>query len=456
MAKPDRQRRGGRRQRVWLFAVVLLLVSGLARAEQQPDVLCTLPAKAIAVPGAPRNKRPSLRVVQGHIDQATRAYKNERYLDALYALRLAYALHPRPDILFNLAQSCRELGQPAAAVTMFAQVVKEAVQGELHDAAQRNEAELRDSLVRRADEQGRRLLEEKKYSEAIAAWEGAFALLPWPVLLFRIAQAERLRGEPEAARRTYERFLRLDPESEFKAEATAHLAHLRGEALDAEAQRNVKEQRYGQAIAAWDGAYRVDALPLYLYRRAEVEQKAGLWREALASYERFLAADPQTPLRAEVEQSGKQLRARLLDEEANHLFAQKSYAQASRIWAEAEALNHRSLHQFQRAEAARHSGQPEVARALYERFLGQDPPPEYRALAAQYIVSIDTAQELARRAGERQKPRPLHRRWWLWTSVAAAVAVGVVASVVVATQVTLEPSYPNLRIVHLPGALHGP
>lgn len=434
----------------------MLLLSGRARGADLSSELCTLPERPPAAAAAQKTDRQSLHVAQVHIDRATLAYKDRRYVDSLNALRQAYALQPHPDILFNLAQGCRELGQPAAALVLLEQVIQQATQSVVYEAAQRNAAELRQLLVHRADEQGRQLLEEKKYAEAIAAWEGAFAIVPKPILIFRIAQAERLRGEPDAARRSYERFLRLDPESELKAEATEHLWHLRAGVLDEEAQRSVAEKRYGQAIAAWDSAYRLDPLPIYLYRRAEVERLAGLWREALSTYGRFLAAEPRTPLRAEVEQSGKQLRAELLQEEASHAFSQKHYAQASRLWTEADALVPRPRHLFQRAEAERLAGQPGTARALYKQSLEQAPLPEIRALAEQNIVHIDAAQQRAQREAERRNPRPLHQRWWLWTTVAAAVAVGAVTSAVVATQVTVEPSYPNLRLVHLPGALHAP
>lgn len=435
---------------------LLLLFGGTGRAEETPAELCKLPAQSAAASSPQRLTRQRVNVAQSHIDRATRAYENERYADALSALRLAYALQPRPDLLFNLAQSCRELGQYAAALALFVQVDKEAAQPALREAAQRHATELQGLLVAQADEQGRQLLEAKKYAEAIAVWEGTFALVPRPILLFRIAQTERRRGNSEAALGAYEKFLRLDPESELKVEVSEYIRHLQAGMLDAEAQRSAAEQRFGQAIASWDSAYRLDPVPIYLYQRAEAERSAGLLRDALSSYERFLAADPQTPLRAELAVRRRQLQARLLEEEASRWWAQKSYAQAARVLAEAESLSPLPQHLFQRAEALRLAGQPEEARSLYRRYLEQEPRSEYRDLAEKSIAQIDAARERERRDDKLKKPQPLQKRWWLWTAVAAAVTAGVVVTAVVATQVTVAPSYPNLRIVHLQGALHEP
>ena len=377
-----------------LFLRTLLCASAAARA-QEPELPALCAPLVTSVPvgatgSALRRTRQGLQQAQRHIDQATRAYQSERYADAIRFLRLAYALKPQPDILFNLAQSCRALGEHDAALKLFERVVKESASTAVHDAAQRDASELREALVSRSDEQGRKLLEEKQYAAAITIWEGAYAISAKPMLLFRIAQAQRLRGDPDAALAFYERFLRADPKSDLKSEASEHIAHLRAQLLDAEAQKLVKEQRFGQAIASWDAAYKLHPAAVYLYQRAEAEKLAGLSREALSTYARFLAAEPDSPLRAEVQRSCEKLRAQLLEADAKHFFP---------------------------------------------------------------LQQLAISQERLQKTVAPRQPKPLYRRWWLWTSIAATLTVGGVLAAVLATQVTIEPSYPNVRVVQLQGAV---
>lgn len=419
---------------------------------QQPTASerCTLPQSGGALPV--RSLQQRLTLAQSQINRATHDYQAERYEDAIQALRAAYALRPQPDILFNLAQSCRALGEQSAALLLFEEVIKTATTGPVRDAAQRDADELRALLAKQLDEQARRQLDNRQLAAAIATWGSAYSLSPRSIFLFRIAQAQRQQGDLAAALQSYERFVTADPSAELSTEAKEQMVRLRAQQLDIDAQRRVAEGRYGQAIASWDAAFKLDAAAIFLYRRAEAEARAGLIREALSSYEHFLAADPTNVLHAEAQRARAQLRARLREDEAQRLYAERRYAEAIAAWADAEQLRPDPLHGFHRAEAQRLLGQRDAARQSYLRFLDQKPDAEHRLLAERRVAELDAAQRQDEITTARRHSKPLYQRWWLWTSI--TVGVGTVLGVALATQLTIDPSYPNLRVVQLQEAIH--
>jgi tetratricopeptide (TPR) repeat protein len=87
---------------------------------------------------------------------------------------------------------------------------------------------------------GQKAYDEKRYDDALAAWEKSYALSRLPGLLFNVAQAYRLRnlpGDCAKAAETYEKFLQLDRNSPQRANAQKLLAELQG-CSSAEHQRN--------------------------------------------------------------------------------------------------------------------------------------------------------------------------------------------------------------------------
>lgn len=76
----------------------------------------------------------------------------------------------------------------------------------------------------------------------------------------------------------------------------------------AEAERLLREgnahyaaRRYDEAIASYRRAHELTGAPGFLFNIAQVHRVAGQCREAIDHYERFLAAEPKTPLRPKVE-----------------------------------------------------------------------------------------------------------------------------------------------------------
>lgn len=76
---------------------------------------------------------------------------------------------------------------------------------------------------------GQKAYDEKRYDDALAAWERSYSLSKLPALLFNIAQAYRLRaqtGDCTKATETYKKFIELDAKSQFRAQADGFIAEL--------------------------------------------------------------------------------------------------------------------------------------------------------------------------------------------------------------------------------------
>lgn len=54
-----------------------------------------------------------------HYELAVALYRAQKYEAAIPEFKAAYALDPRPELLFNVAQSCRKSGHPGEAVEFY-------------------------------------------------------------------------------------------------------------------------------------------------------------------------------------------------------------------------------------------------------------------------------------------------------------------------------------------------
>ena len=77
-------------------------------------------------------------------------------------------------------------------------------------------------------ETGVRLYEQGDFAGAIQAFTLGYSLRPKPLFLFNIAQAYRKSGRDQTALEFYERFIQIDPQSPYRAEADAYIVFLRG------------------------------------------------------------------------------------------------------------------------------------------------------------------------------------------------------------------------------------
>jgi tetratricopeptide (TPR) repeat protein len=77
---------------------------------------------------------------------------------------------------------------------------------------------------------GQKAYDDKRYDEAVAAWERSYSLSHVPALLFNLGQAYRLRAQPgdcSKATDAYQRFLALDKASPQRPKAEGFIAELK-------------------------------------------------------------------------------------------------------------------------------------------------------------------------------------------------------------------------------------
>jgi tetratricopeptide (TPR) repeat protein len=67
--------------------------------------------------------------------------------------------------------------------------------------------------------EGQAAYDAKRYTDAIVAWDKAYALSKLPALVFNLAQAHRLAGHCREAYDAYKSFVRLDPSAEDRPAA---------------------------------------------------------------------------------------------------------------------------------------------------------------------------------------------------------------------------------------------
>jgi hypothetical protein len=109
-----------------------------------------------------------------------------------------------------------------------------------------------------------------RYDEAIGFYRQAYDAVPHPELLFNLAQAYRLKGDPETALGMYQRYLAIEPKGRVAADARRWVAEL---------EKSVAQRRADAAKA--DEARKIDdARKAEEARRAEETRKVEEARRA--------------------------------------------------------------------------------------------------------------------------------------------------------------------------------
>jgi tetratricopeptide (TPR) repeat protein len=148
-----------------------------------------------------------------------------------------------------------------------------------------------------------------------------------------------------------------------------------------------KAGRYDDAYREWEAGYRLSNRPLFLLNMAHADRKRGDLRSARALYKRYLVMEPQTKLRAEVEEVLGQIDGALAAEEA----------------------------------AARAPAPTPAPPALA--------PTDPAAAAAALETQTAPVPNLLAEAPAAERP-PVYKTWWFWTGAGAAVVLGAVTTAV--------------------------
>lgn len=300
MKMSDRLARGGRWNpsslRCGLTLIAFLFALRAAHAADAPTAKASAPSELCApMPAVEKRSQPlgkkEKKQHAKYMQDALAAYEGRRFAEAAIALRAAYLLDPQVDVLYSLAQACREAGQLAQSLPLYEQAGTQTSDAETRADAQRHITGLRTELAKQEDARAAKLEAERDFTAAAATWEAAYLFRPEPLYLFRRAQALRQGGQLPSALAMYQRFLDAAPHSEQANEAKTRIIELRGAEQAERAAKLDADGKFAEAAAAWQSAYEQTPNPQYLFQLAESQRQQGERTAAIASYDRFLKAD---------------------------------------------------------------------------------------------------------------------------------------------------------------------
>lgn len=242
------------------------------------------------------------------------------YDKAVEALQAAYKLRPGPGLLFKIATARRLAGSAPEAIAAY----ELALQGELLPA-QKLEAEkyLGELRSQKEEARARKLMERGEFAQAAEAFDAAYRQRPQNGLRLGLAQAELRAGRLRDARKDFERFLQDEPQTPLRAEVDGFIAQVQALLEDERAQKLYGGAQYEPAAKAWEAAYQIRPMPVFLFQLGRARRQAGRSREALAAFERFLK-DP------EAGRTGLMLEAQGNVRELKDLLASRREAEESR------------------------------------------------------------------------------------------------------------------------------
>ncbi len=202
-------------------------------------VLIMVVAVAVALIAArPAAAQSKLDQARKHFDQGEAYFKAGTWDKAIDEYGAAYALVPRPGLLFNIGLCYENLGKPAEAVDYYDRYLKAAPDGgKATEARARREAQQRlvekqradaDRAGRAADERtaGQKAANAGDYDQAIAHLTDSYQLAPEPEVLFELAEAHRAKGDDILAAEAYRRYLAASETGANRAVASEQLRKL--------------------------------------------------------------------------------------------------------------------------------------------------------------------------------------------------------------------------------------
>jgi tetratricopeptide (TPR) repeat protein len=165
--------------------------------------------------------------------------------------------------------------------------------------------------------------------------------------------------------------------------------------------------KFGEALADYQSAYEAKPLPGFLFNIAQCYRNMGNFERARFFFRRYLALDPRAPNRHRVDE--------LIAEMTKQLEAKQAET------APAAALTPPPV--AAPSLAAVEPGPADTSASVL--------PPSSLGMSEPLVTAKATAPAPAR--------RPLWRRWWFWTGVAAVVAGGAVAAFLLTRPETRTP-----------------
>lgn len=318
-----------RRLLLWGSVITLALTPvSTGTAAPLPKPQCTLPTE----PNQATLGRADKRAVRELLATAKVAYDKGDFLAATTAIRSAYQLSPSVEILYNLAQACKEAGNWQEALLLFERLRERNPAAETKEEAERQIEGLRKHVSESHDERARGLLDLGQADRASEAWTEAYQIYPSPVYLYRRGKAQRAAADLSGAIASYTEFLRVAAEDPLAAEVKVLLTRLQSTDEQIRSGKKDYEQgAYPTALASFQAAHRLEQLPILLFYSAQARQKleatAGNRKvpgsadneTAVLLYERFLRESPPSQHLTERQQAEAEIaKDRLLTKQALH------------------------------------------------------------------------------------------------------------------------------------------
>jgi tetratricopeptide (TPR) repeat protein len=141
--------------------------------------------------------------------------------------------------------------------------------------------------------------EDGQFTIALEKYKEAYALAPLPAILFNIAQSHRNLGNYAEAADNFRRYLRESPGAPNAAAVKRAIEQL--EVLG-EAGRHFAAQLYERALERYRDAAKMEALPTIHRDIGRTLERLGRYDEAIASYQRYLEAEPGAEDTAAIEE----------------------------------------------------------------------------------------------------------------------------------------------------------
>lgn len=173
-------------------------------------------------------------------ERAQRFSQERRYGRALPLLALVYAYTPSPDTLLPLAELSLAAGYDTTALSLYARLSEDRPlllsPAELDEVLSRLRGRVDTAPLPIVTSQEQRqylgtakgYFAEGRFEQAAEASATAYAVAPFPRILFNIAQSYRREGRTEAAYYFYRRHLEEEPTSPLRTETLGYLRELRG------------------------------------------------------------------------------------------------------------------------------------------------------------------------------------------------------------------------------------
>jgi tetratricopeptide (TPR) repeat protein len=187
-------------------------------------------------------------------------------------------------------------------------------------AKEKKEREERENVQKIVDK-GQAHMDLFEYEAAITQFKEGYRLSQDPLLLVKIAEANRLTGDCAEAGVMYKQYLDKKPDAPDKKTVDARIAEAK--ACETKAGSRIGEVRrlykegvthydlaeYEKAVAKFKEAYRISEDPAYLFNIAQSYRMAKNCAEAGRFYQRVLGVQADAPNKAKIEQRIEEMKA---------------------------------------------------------------------------------------------------------------------------------------------------